>query len=825
MSTNRLENLAFELSEYCISLSDFEIGRQIGHGGFSEVYIGMQTSTGKLCAIKILNAKDLQGDTFIVYEREIRILAKGRNLFLLQFVGFTTSHPFTIVTEYAPKGTLYDALHHKEGSPILTGTQKTIIAMGIAYGMHRLHKIRVIHRDLKSLNVLLDDTCLPKICDFGLSRYIDNPDTLLTGDIGTPHWMAPEIFSSRDYTNKVDVYSYGILLWELLTGTYPFKGLNSVQIAYAVCKEQARPEIPKHYNSYPTPKELKDLITICWHQDPAERPLFHNIYKKFANHEVSFPETDSTVVSNIVDLIRKDKIASQSRSKSRLIDTPSSSLKRYQLSDQYKSNAPIPILSQYSNNDFSEIRDPNSPNFSTELIKLKNSLQPYQAESFFKTIKPLVRDENPKILILLLNVIAELINKAPDFFQSFIQMEMLQVIQFLSFDKKEVVFPIYQILVTVFTRSPTLISKNLISQLPAMCNIEPIYALHLINIYTCMHAPLPTFWDVADILVKYQDYFLKEDCIQKYLKLLFTLIQLFETYRQSRQQYIGKICMKIIINQSGKPLHLAYQLLSFLLSNKDFQITKVEKAFIDALIRHINIPDDAHYALSFLIRLPYCLPYVGLIKPICLYAPKSKEASAILIEYSENEEMALEVLNSLNVLQPLPTLEYTIRILLTVLRFQSCSEIIASQKELHNFFIKSLMTKNIDIINAIATIEACLLTRVPSYANNYYESTFLVQFFDYISKFDNQDSWSLTSKLVSLLAKKGYNPQLLNILGYIENELSSSIGEQFALSILNELCDFEEVRKHILNSKQFPNCSKHLNDEYSIVLSQKEKFI
>jgi serine/threonine protein kinase len=110
-----MEAVAADLAPYRINFKDFEIGKLLGHGGFSDVYMGMQIATGRLCAIKMLSAKELHGDALVVYEREIRILARGKNPFILGFVGFTTTHPYTIVTEYCSHGTLYDALHHKSG--------------------------------------------------------------------------------------------------------------------------------------------------------------------------------------------------------------------------------------------------------------------------------------------------------------------------------------------------------------------------------------------------------------------------------------------------------------------------------------------------------------------------------------------------------------------------------------------------------------------------------------------------------------------------------------------------------------------------------------
>jgi serine/threonine protein kinase len=120
-------------------------------------------------------------------------------------------------------GCLFNRLHAKQGAN-LDATKRTIIALGLAYSLEYFHAKKMIHRDIKSLNVLLDADDYPKLCDYGMSRTIAT-DGAMTGGAGTSQWMAPEVLNSDPYDEKSDVYSYGILRWEILTSDVPFRGL------------------------------------------------------------------------------------------------------------------------------------------------------------------------------------------------------------------------------------------------------------------------------------------------------------------------------------------------------------------------------------------------------------------------------------------------------------------------------------------------------------------------------------------------------------------------------------------------------------------------
>jgi len=160
----------------------------------------------------------------------------------------------------------------------------------IAQGMNYLHKFtpQIVHRDLKSLNLLLakeltglaDIPCV-KVTDFGLARVVEPHDRkALTSFVGTIHWMAPEMFDSRSYDEKVDVYSYGIVVFEMFAREPPFEDKAREEIEQLV-KKGARPSLEAVPQELP--QELKDIMLSSWAQNPMDRPPFGNIIQALSS--------------------------------------------------------------------------------------------------------------------------------------------------------------------------------------------------------------------------------------------------------------------------------------------------------------------------------------------------------------------------------------------------------------------------------------------------------------------------------------------------------------------------------------------------------------
>eukprot|EP00027_Filamoeba_sp_ATCC50430_P014226 CAMPEP_0168578836 /NCGR_PEP_ID=MMETSP0413-20121227/21545_1 /TAXON_ID=136452 /ORGANISM="Filamoeba nolandi, Strain NC-AS-23-1" /LENGTH=1106 /DNA_ID=CAMNT_0008612709 /DNA_START=22 /DNA_END=3339 /DNA_ORIENTATION=+ len=240
----------------------------IGIGASAVVYRGRWND--KWVAVKEYNA-NLFRMKFREFEREIAT-SRLHHKNILTVYGACAKHPNKIwlLTELM-KCSLFDWL--RDESNKLDNQTMIKFALDIAVGMEYLHSQGYIHRDLKSLNILISDDLVLKVADFGLARPV--ADTMTTQS-GTLKWMAPEQLSKGNYTQKSDVYSYAMILYEIITRREPFEGLSLLfEIFREVVVEQKRPRLPS--NTLPA---LRSLVEQCWHADPDYRPDFKTIVEK-----------------------------------------------------------------------------------------------------------------------------------------------------------------------------------------------------------------------------------------------------------------------------------------------------------------------------------------------------------------------------------------------------------------------------------------------------------------------------------------------------------------------------------------------------------------
>ncbi|KAL7592904.1 hypothetical protein Lser_V15G33127 [Lactuca serriola] len=211
----------FSLADILCATNDFDDKLIIGQGGFGKVYKGGMyiEETSQVVAIKRLNSMSNQGvDEFTA---EIHMLSKLRHTHLVTLIGFCDENKeMILVYQYIPNGTLYDHLHKAEIP--LNWMQRLKIAIGAGLGLKYLHtQHRVIHRDIKSSNILLDENWEAMISDFGLSKMGPNNQSFSYIDAsvkGTFGYLDPEYFYTRKLTRKTDVYAFGVVLFELLSG-------------------------------------------------------------------------------------------------------------------------------------------------------------------------------------------------------------------------------------------------------------------------------------------------------------------------------------------------------------------------------------------------------------------------------------------------------------------------------------------------------------------------------------------------------------------------------------------------------------------------------
>ena len=259
-----------------INTKDLRIKRTIGTGTCGEVYEA--DWRGTRVAVKKIFRTLLHGDTLHEFQVESDMMQRLRhpNIVLFMGTGMISGRDMCIITEYVEKGALSDVLAKQ--SIDLPWNVREKMAMDAARGMNYLHTFSppIIHRDLKSHNLLVGDNFTIKVTDFGLAKFQEE-DASHTF-CGTLPWTAPEVFSGKGYSEKADVYSYAIVLWEMGTRKMPYNGLNKPDIIVGVTTKNLRPPLPiDDANDY-----YVQLMTDCWNEDPAQRPSFAEVMDRLS---------------------------------------------------------------------------------------------------------------------------------------------------------------------------------------------------------------------------------------------------------------------------------------------------------------------------------------------------------------------------------------------------------------------------------------------------------------------------------------------------------------------------------------------------------------
>jgi len=207
--------------------------------------------------------------------REINIISSLRHPNIVLYMGATINkNDYYMISEYIIKGSLFDYIHVQKNK--IQEQDQLTIAYEIAIAIKYLHSRKIFHCDLKSSNILIEDNWKIKISDFGLSR-IKNFLALQEnkGRIGTPHWMAPEIMKGNAYQEASDIFSYGMILWEIVANEIPYYGLSQYQIIGIVGDCMKIVDVPKKANPI-----LAKIIKACLSYDITERPDLDSIIKK-----------------------------------------------------------------------------------------------------------------------------------------------------------------------------------------------------------------------------------------------------------------------------------------------------------------------------------------------------------------------------------------------------------------------------------------------------------------------------------------------------------------------------------------------------------------
>lgn len=267
-------NAEGDASDDEIAWEDLTVGEQIGQGSSGTVYHGLWY--GSDVAVKVFTEQEYSPALLDDFRKEVALMKRLRHPNIVLYMGAVASRTnLSIITEFLPRGSLFRLL--RRNSPGMDLRRCSRMALDVARGMNYLHHCSppIVHRDLKSSNLLVDKNWNVKVADFGLSRIKHATFLTAKSGKGTPQWMAPEVLQSEPSDEKADVYSFGVILWELATGKIPWEGLNSMQVVGAVGFMHQRLQIPDDLDP-----EWRSLIEDCFHSNPRLRPTFQDLMEQ-----------------------------------------------------------------------------------------------------------------------------------------------------------------------------------------------------------------------------------------------------------------------------------------------------------------------------------------------------------------------------------------------------------------------------------------------------------------------------------------------------------------------------------------------------------------
>jgi len=280
-------------SNMSIGIGELEMIEKIGSGAFGVIY--KCKWRGTLVAAKFLKTSKITGEFTDVeretalhdFRTEAKVLSRLRHPNICMLLAYSTTASHEVMVSELMKCSLLDMFKfnaiHPNSPANLTKRKQIIYAQQLAQGMNYLHNCKppIIHRDLKPANLLIDFSGTLKISDFGLAKVrpdrarYETDQFCMTGETGSYRFMAPEVYRYEQYTETVDIYSYAMIFYYLLSGSPPWPTLNGIKAVQAAATEGRRPCIPRHWD-----QRLSSLLQQCWDENPSARPSFELILER-----------------------------------------------------------------------------------------------------------------------------------------------------------------------------------------------------------------------------------------------------------------------------------------------------------------------------------------------------------------------------------------------------------------------------------------------------------------------------------------------------------------------------------------------------------------
>lgn len=620
------------------NISDFQYEHPIGRGGFGEVWLANDLRTGKQCAIKELHSRKFNGKTITAFAREINSMIMCPERCILKLIGFTADPPFSIITEYIPNGCLYQYVNKAKRKTSMDGTRLTETATGIVWGLMALHRLRIVHRDIKSQNILLDQENNPVICDFGTSRF-ESKNRRMSIRIGTMTHMAPEVMFTDEYSTSADIWSLGVLLYEMSEGRLPFRGHPD-----AIMNMMKDPKKPIFDANSTVPDCMRTMIEKCLDPDPAKRPTAVDIFEEFRKGQLFFSDTNMQKYRKfLVHFLKTERNLWKERKKAgnvppkptKYVDTESTLerlTRQYRIASEVEARGEVynPVSDdgveeeeEANENELEDVPDvkvspiealssSNNPLFWPTMNYMVEHLTLKQFNTFYKLIFPYFKEgKDTDVLIEILDMFSKMIQRENKFIDSFIKARFITVLPLstLNASKKSLDF-----VAAACIGNWKRMSGSMFRVLGSALLKIPASAIKFFERFAVNFSNVKDPFSVLDLLLSYASVFYERPCGADFVSVIVYLVKNYSEVKQMRLNkvipilnfFCRSVCRAVavaavkamIILWEGSPV-ISYQAMSRNLRDSQLSIPSL------SLLKRVDIIPASRTLCDILIeRLP-----------------------------------------------------------------------------------------------------------------------------------------------------------------------------------------------------------------------------
>lgn len=655
-----MQELIHTYPKLIVDLSHYAIDNLISKNSHSEVYLATENSTRNKVIIKKFLAQKLDEAFETGFSLEASIPLKVGSPFVVKTLGFTNIPPYSIIQDYHPNKSLSDVIY--KSSFYLTPTHKMLISMCLAQALSKMHRLSIVYRNLTSEHILIDQYLLPHLSSFGSCQHAEGKSVKEFQDM---FYIAPELLSGQKYSEKVDVFSYGMVLYELVVNHKPFEKSSPIEVQYnLLSKDISFPEIPNE-----TPPQLRELILSCWSVDFTKRPSFLEIYQKFSQKEVYFDGFDPSAIDSVIRSIDNNVEP---------VIPPWGTKNDFRVINSVFENAKT-IYKSFKTQSLVML---------TDLFLCANSSN---VLSFFGVLLNIIRkDEDSSLVVTAVSSVLHLMSQDPVFLDYFIRRGLYQQ---LPFDKISSAKSILSLLIPVFQVNPKLATPDIIRKVESNVQICPVKVFRVFATVCNRFTEDWINWQIIDLLFIHGKTFLDCKAGAPFLYLFYRLFSLFEVIKAARGLIYIKMIQYALRSQDQKTVKAAYSIILAL------NLVWIKSDYISDHLLKDNIQE---IALNYLCSAPLSMITTPVIKSLCTIK-NSPLAASLLIKFAQDVSVTQRLLTLGPYLKDVES-KYLVKILIEIMIPPNNRLQLMNMKELPYMLAKIASVNDSKMIEAVSKI-------------------------------------------------------------------------------------------------------------------------